>query len=99
MFNIGSYIGTVDFFDHKVFGFADVVFWNKETGRRFAYRSFMGPRRRFIPHNMEIGFCASFNKKRYIRVGWDHHRDRLSMIFNLKGDSSRPSAQAAFVSH
>ncbi|MBQ4378280.1 MAG: DUF2804 family protein [Treponema sp.] len=97
LFNIGQYIGTVDFFDHKVFGFADVVFWNKETGRKFAYRSFMGPRRRFIPHNMDTGFCASFNKRRYIRVSWDHHRDRLSMIFNLRGDSSRPSVQAAFV--
>lgn len=99
LFNIGSYIGTVDFFDHKIFGFADVVFWNKESGRKFAYRSFMGPRRRFIPHNMNIGFCASFNKKRYIRVSWDHQRDRISMIFNLKGDSSRPNAQAAFVAH
>lgn len=98
-FNIGSYIGTVDFFDHKAFGFADVVFWNKDSGRKFAYRSFMGPRRRFIPHNMKVGFCASFNKKRYIRVSWDHQRDRLSMIFNLKGDSSRPSTQAAFVAH
>ncbi|MBQ9206707.1 MAG: DUF2804 family protein [Treponema sp.] len=97
LFNIGSFIGTVDFFDHKVFGFADVVFWNKETGRKCAYRSFMGPRRRFIPHNMSTGFCASFNKKRYIRISWDHQRDRLSMIFNLKGDSSRPSAQAAFI--
>jgi len=97
LFNIGSFIGTVDFFDHKVFGFAEVVFWNKENGRKFAYRSFMGPRRRFIPHNMKTGFCASFNKKRYIRVSWDHQRDRLSMIFNLKGDSSRPSTQAAFV--
>ncbi|WP_407425160.1 DUF2804 domain-containing protein [Treponema sp.] len=99
MFNIGSYIGTVDFLDHKIFGHADVVFWNKENGRKIAYRSFMGPRRRFIPHNMETGFCASFNKKRYIRVSWDHPRDKLSMIFNLKGDSSRPSAQAAFIAH
>lgn len=97
LFNIGSYTGTVDFFDHKIFGFADVVFWNKESGRKFAYRAFMGPRRRFIPHNMETGFCASFNKKRYIRVSWDHAHDKLSMIFNLRGDSSRPSAQAAFV--
>ncbi len=97
LFNIGQFIGTVDFFDHKVFGFADVVFWNKENGRKFAYRSFMGPRRRFIPHNMNTGFCASFNKKRYIRISWDHSRDRLSMLFNLRGDSSRPQAQAAFV--
>lgn len=99
LFNIGSYIGTVDFFDHKVFGFADIVFWNKENGRKYSYRSFMGPRRRFIPHNMETGFCASFKKKRYVRISWDHHHDRLSLIFNLKGDSSRPAAQAAFISH
>lgn len=98
-FNIGSFVGTIDFFDHKVFGFADIVFWNKENGRKFAYRSFMGPRRRFIPHNMKQGFCASFNKRRYIRVSWDHFHDKLSMIFNLKGDSSRPSTQAAFIAH
>lgn len=99
LFNIGPYIGTVDFFDHKIFGFADVVFWNKETGRKFSYRSFMGPRRRFIPHNMKNGFCASFNRRRYIRISWDHDRDRLSMIFNLRGDSSRPDANAAFLAH
>lgn len=98
-FNIGNYIGTVDFFDHKIFGFADVSFWNKENGRKFSYRSFMGPRRRFIPHNMQNGFCASFNRQRYIRISWDHKRDRFSMIFNLKGDSSRPNANAAFISH
>lgn len=98
-FNIGAFAGVVDFYDHKIYGFANVVFWNKENGRKFAYRSFMGPRRRFIPHDMKLGFCASFNKKRYIRVSWDHQRDRISMIFNLKGDYSRPSAQAAFISN
>lgn len=98
-FNIGQYVGTIDFFDHKIFGFADVSFWNKESGRKFAYRSFMGPRRRFIPHNMENGFCASFNRHRYIRLSWDHKRDRFSIIFNLKGDSNRPTVNAAFISH
>lgn len=98
-FNIGPYVGTVDFFDHKVFGFADVVFWNTESGRKYTYRSFMGPRRRFIPHNLLNGFCASFNKHRYIRISWDHRHDRLSMIFNLKGDRSKPSANAAFIAH
>lgn len=99
LFNIDSYIGTVDFFDHKIFGFADVVFWNKKSGRKFSYRSFMGPRRRFIPHNMETGLCASFNKKRYIRASWDHKRDKFSLLLNLKGDSTRPDAQAAFVAN
>lgn len=99
LFNIGTYIGTVDFFDHKIFGFADIVFWNKESGRKIAYRSFMGPRRRLIPHNMQSGFCASFLRKRYIRISWDHQRDRLSLIFTLKGDAARPTAQAAFIAH
>ncbi len=99
MFDIGAYIGTVNFFDQKIFGYAEVVFWNKDSKRKFAYRVYMGPRRRFIPHNLHSGFCASFAKNRYIRISWDHDRDRISLIFNLKGDSSRPSARAAFVAH
>lgn len=96
MFSIGQYIGTIDFFDQKIFGYAEVVFWNKENKRKLVYRKFMGPRRRFIPHNMILGFCASFWKNRYIRISWDHARNRFSAVFNLKGDSSRPSARAAF---
>ena len=98
-FNIGSYIGAVDFFDLKAFGYAEVVFWEKESGRRLAYRTLMGPRRRFIPHNMEAGYCASFGKSRYIRISWDHARDRLSVIFNLAGDSARPAVHGAFIAH
>lgn len=98
-FNIGSYIGTVELQDQKIFGYVEVVFWSKETQKKYVYRAFMGPRRRFIPHNMESGFSASFNKHRYIRISWDHKRDRISLIFNLKGDAARPSAQAAFLAH
>ena len=97
MFNIGSYIGTVEFFDQKVFGYAEVLFWNTETNRKHAYRSFMGPRRRFIPHELTTGYCATFHKRRFIRVSWDHLRDRFSLIFNMTGDSARPSASAAFL--
>lgn len=99
MFNIGPYIGLVEFFDQKIFGYAEVLFWNKENGRKYAYRSFMGPRRRFIPHNMIAGYCSSFRKKRYIRISWDHERDRISLIFNMSGDSARPSANAAFLAN
>lgn len=98
-FNIGEFVGTVDFFDGKLFGYAEVTFWNKKTKRKFSYRTLMGPRRRFIPHHADSGYCASFGKKRYIRISWDHSRDRLSMIFNLAGDSARPSVNAAFISH
>lgn len=98
-FKYGPFIASVIFFDAKIYGIAEVSLWNEETGRKYVYKSLMGPRRRFIPHNMEQGFCASFNKCRYIRVSWDHKRDRFSIIFNLKGDSIRPSVQAAFTGH
>lgn len=98
-FTIGQYIGTVDFFDAKMFGYAEVVFWNTETSRKFAYRAFMGLRRRLIPHELDAGFCASFHKTRYIRISWDKKRNRVSLIMNLKGDGARPGVQAAFIAH
>lgn len=97
VFSLGRYFGVVDFFDGKIFGYAEVTLWSKENGRKYSYRSIMGPRRRFIPHNVEAGFCASFRKSRYIRASWDHKHDKFSMIFNLKGDSVRPQINAAFV--
>ncbi|WP_147634937.1 DUF2804 family protein [Treponema pectinovorum] len=98
-FNVGQYLGTISFFDAKFFGLAEIDLWNKENGRKYCYKSIMGPRRRFIPHNIEQGFCASFNPHRYIRISWDHKRDRVSIIFNVKGDSARPSFQAALSGH
>lgn len=98
-FNVGQYTGDVIFFDGKIFGLAEVVFWDRNTGRKYAYKTIMGPRRRFIPHNLQQGFCASFGRRRYIRISWDHKRDRISMIFNLSGDSVRPSVQAALTGH
>lgn len=98
-FTAGQYLGTVSFFDAKLFGLADIDLWNTENGRKYSYKSIMGPRRRFIPHNIDQGFCASFNPHRYIRISWDHKRDRVSIIFNVKGDSARPSFQAALSGH
>ncbi len=98
-FSAGPYECLVSFLDNKIFGLAEVDIWNKETGRKYNYKNFMGPRHRFIPHNMEQGFCASFNPARYIRISWDHKRDRLSLIFNVKGNSVQPSVQAALTGH
>lgn len=94
-FKIGTYLGLISFFDNKIFGMAELDLFNTETGRKYSYKNIMGPRRRFIPHNLEQGFCASFNRRRYMRISWDHKRDRISLIFNVKGDSARPSVQAA----
>lgn len=99
-FNIGEYIGCIEFFDAKVVGFADVCFWNKTTNQRFAYQSLMGPRRRFVPHELEApASIVSYKKSRYIRISWDRVHDKLSVIFNLHGNSVRPSATAAFIGH
>ena len=98
-FNAGSYQGLISFFENKIFGLVEIDLWNRETGRKYTYKNLMGPRHRFIPHNLEQGFCASFNSRRYVRISWDHKRDRISIIFNLKGSSVRPSIQAALTGH
>lgn len=99
-FNIGQYIGTIDFLDAKFFGFAEVCFWNTATRQKFAYRSLMGPRFRFIPHELERPAAViSFRKWRYIKISWDRKHNKLSAVFKLKGDSVRPKANAVFSSH
>mgnify|MGYP004549651381 FL=1 len=96
-FMIGEYAGSISFVDAKVFGFAEVVFWNTATKQKFVYRSVMGPRKRFVPHGLETASTSSYKKSRYIRISWDRRHDKLSVIFNLHGDSVRPSANAALV--
>ncbi|AEE15929.1 DUF2804 domain-containing protein [Treponema brennaborense] len=99
MFHTDEYVGSVDFFDAKLFGYAEVLFWNKTTGRKFSYRTVIGPRRRLIPKKTAAGVCISFRHNRYIRVSWDRSRACLSVIFNLNGDSVRPSVSAAFTAN
>ena len=55
-FNAGPYQGLISFFDNKMFGLVEIDLWNKENGRKYVYRNLMGPRHRFIPHNLEHGF-------------------------------------------
>ena len=99
-FNLGPYLGTIDFFDAKIFTFAEVCFWNTGTKQKFAYRSVMGPRFRLIPNNLEKPSAViSFRKWRYIKISWDRIHNKLSVVFKLKGDSVRPKANAALSSH
>lgn len=95
-FSIGEYIGCIEFIDAKIFGFAEITFWNMSTKQKFSYHSIMGPRRRFVPHRLTFAATACYKKKRYIRISWDRFHDRLSVIFNLHGDSVRPQVNAAF---
>ena len=99
-FTLGDYFGDIEFFDAKIFGYVDVCFWNKNTKQKFSYRSIIGTGRRFIPHEIEFpAAIISYKKSRYIRISWDRKHDKLSVIFNLHGDSVRPSANAALIAH
>jgi len=96
-FEIGPYIGNIDFYDEKIFGYTEVIIWHKETSSRFSYKTYMGPRRRFIPHELTTGFVSSFKKKNYVKINWDHKHDRFTVVLNMKGDSNKPDLRASFI--
>ena len=95
IFSLGDYIGSIDFFDAKIFGLVQAVFWNTTTKQRFSYRSVMGPRKRLVPHSLIKASTSSYKKSRYIRISWDRTMTKLSAMFNLKGYSVMPSVEAA----
>ncbi|MBP3710454.1 MAG: DUF2804 family protein [Treponema sp.] len=99
IFSIGDYIGMIEFFDNKLFGLAEVVFWYRSTGKKFAYHTFMLPHRRFIPLRTDEAVCVSHKKSRFIRLLWSRKKDRISLSFNVSGDKKRPSARAQFTAH
>lgn len=92
-FNDEEYIGSIDFFDAKIFGLVQVVFWNKSTKQRYFYRSVMGPKKRLVPHSMEKAATSSFKKSRFVRISWDRSQNKMSVKFNLKGNSVLPSVE------
>lgn len=93
-----KFAGLIEFFDDKTFGLAEVIVWNRETNQRYAYHTFMGPRRRFVPTNTTEASVTSFSKKRYIKISWNRKRGTLKLSFTLKGDKFRPAMKGKFVS-
>lgn len=91
IFDLENYIGFVEFFDFKVFGFAIFVLWNKQNLKKYSYYTFMPTRKRFIPTVTSKGRCVSYNKKRYIKVSWGRNHEHMALKFNFKGDSIRPA--------
>ncbi|MGP1473796.1 MAG: DUF2804 family protein [Treponema sp.] len=98
VFSVDKYIGMADFFDDKIFGLAEVIFWDRETGKKLAYHNFMGPRRRFVPIDTKESACTSFGKTRYVRIAWSRLRSRISLSFIVKGYPFRPAAKGLFIS-
>lgn len=96
VFTAGEFIGMTEFFDTKVFGFAEVVFWNMTTGQRFAYHTMMATRRRIVPADTRKAVCVSYSKARYIRAAWNRARGKATLSFVVRGDSCRPAAKGSF---
>lgn len=96
VFDNDEYIGMCEFFDDKVFGLAEVIFWDKKTGKKMAYHNFMGPRRRFVPKNTQKAACVSFDKTRYMKISWNRDLNKISLSFTVKGDRFRPAAKGRF---
>lgn len=98
VFSLDKYIGFAEFFDFKVFGIAQIIFWNKETGKKNVYHSLMATRRRFVPVLTTRGICASYKKSRYIKISWGRKHQHHALTFKVKGDSVRPDAEGYFYS-
>lgn len=98
IFNTDEYIGIITFLDLRFAGHGEVLFWNKKTGRKYAYHTVTGPRRSLISKNTNHGGCFFFGRRRYIRLSWDMEKKLMSLVFNLRGDSVRPDITGAFKS-
>lgn len=93
IFNLENYIGMASFFDFKVLGLTEIIFWNKETGKKLVYHATMPTRKRFIPTSTNRGICACYRKSRYIKISWGRQHQHHAMSFKVRGDKFRPNAE------
>lgn len=98
VFTLDKYIGFSQFYDFKAIGLGEVIFWNKETGKKYAYHTIMPPRRRFIPTLTTRGICACYRQSRYMKISWGRSHQHHALSFKLKGDSARPASEGYFYS-
>jgi hypothetical protein len=96
MFNTGRFICSAEFFSAYLFGFAEIVFWDTEAKKKYAYRYFIGPRLHFIPYNLHEGVSGIFTKKRSLKIAWNRKKNRFAFACSFKGDAHRPDIQGAF---
>lgn len=96
-FDFADYLGSIDLFDNKILNMAEITLWNKKTNQKYVYRRFLGIRLRLIPQKLNRAVCVSAAKSRYIRIGWDHSQDRISIKLKGKGDSLRPYIDLSFI--
>lgn len=98
IFSIDKFIGISEFYDFRLFAFSEIVFWNKETGKKYVYHTIIPTRRHFVPLTTDKGICASYKKRRYIKISWGRKHQHHALSFKVKGDSVRPNAEGFFFS-
>lgn len=98
VFTTEKFIGISQFFDFKVIGLGEILFWNKETGKKYVYHTIMPPRRRFVPILTTRGICACYRKSRYIKISWGRKHQHHALAFKVRGDNARPNCEGYFYS-
>lgn len=98
LFASQKFIGISQFYDFKAIGLGEIIFWNKETGKKFVYHTIMPPRRRFVPALTARGICACYRNSRYIKISWGRQHQHHALTFKVKGDEARPDCEGYFYS-
>lgn len=98
VFSIEDFIGISQFYDFKAVGLGEIIFWNKQNGKKYVYHTIMPPRRRFVPTKTTRGICACYRKHRFIKISWGREHQHHALNFKVKGDSARPDAEGYFIS-
>lgn len=98
VFTLENYIGIAEIFDFKVFGLSQIIFWNKKNGKKYAYHSYMGNPRRYVPLSTSKGRCACYNPSRKLKIVWGRNHKHNALSFKVKGDNARPSAEGFCIS-
>lgn len=93
VFNIDNYIGYTDFLDLKAFSLVEITLWDKKTGKKYVYHTYTGPRIHLIPKITKRGICASYKKKRFIKISWGRKHSHHALTFKIRGDKIRPDAK------
>ena len=93
IFFLKDYIGLSQFYDFKVIGLGEIIFWNTQTGKKYVYHTIMPPRRRFVPVLTTRGICACYRKSRFIKISWGRQHKHHALTFKVRGDNARPDAE------
>ena len=98
IFSLKDYIGFSQFYDFKVIGLGEIIFWNKESGKKYVYHTIMPPRRRFVPILTTRGICACYRKPRFIKISWGRQHKHHALTFKVKGDCKTSNSRFILVS-